>query len=463
MNTTVPEIEKFSGTNKDDCPAFCVRMETIFLYDQTSAVARGVRPEPAPARPFQVGLDLNGLNQFNNDMMDWRPLDLAWRKKHEKMEEQSSISRSKLHARCGPMVLSSLSILLNTHNHPPPNQHRLISMQDRLFAEWTHIKDNFLPDIADYAAVAFRKLDLSTDEGGVRQHIDVFQSQIIYIDVLTRNAPAPEPLFRVVAGANVAVPVVNPYMPTDHQLKQMFLKGITHEQLQPLKLALSMDDVITFTQCIAKMLKANDKILAALKVDKFSNMRTDTHPFKAGLEYSHLTVADHQKRQAKLAKFESDFDDISYSRANVTTSQSEAYTSRGRDYGRDDRRDDSRRDDSRRRDDGSTPQYGVTQCYNCGSPNHKAVDCPELRCNTCFRTWNSKNDPGRHTSYNCPDRNVRGRSGSRDRNSRDRSRDRSAGYNTFNNRGRSNSPRQSANTSSSSQRPGTPRADNNDN
>jgi hypothetical protein len=104
MNTTVPEKDIFSGTNKDDCPAFCVRMETIFLYDQTSAVARGVRPDDAPARPFQIGLDLNGLNQFNNDMMDWRPLDLAWRKKHEKMEEQSSISRSKLHARCGPMT-----------------------------------------------------------------------------------------------------------------------------------------------------------------------------------------------------------------------------------------------------------------------------------------------------------------------------------------------------------------------
>jgi hypothetical protein len=457
MNTTVPEKDIFSGTNKDDCPAFCVRMETIFLYDQTSAVARGIRPEPAPARPFQVVFDLNGLNQFNNDMMDWRPLDLAWHKKYDKMEEQSSISRSKLHARCGPMVLSSLAILLNTHNHPPPNAHRLISMQDRLFNEWTHIKVHFLPDIADYAAVAVQKLNLSTDEGGVRQHIDVFQSQIIYIDVLARNTPAPEVLFRVVAGANVAVPAVNPYMPTDIQLKQMFLKGIMHLQLQPLKLALSMDDIITFNHCVTSMLKANDKIQAAITVDRFSNMRTDTHPFKAGLEYGHLTVAEHQKRQAKLAKFESDFDDISYSRANVASSQSEAYGSRGRDYGRDDRKDDYRRPDNKQ------PQYGITQCYNCGSPNHKAADCPELRCNICFQTWNSKNDPGRHTSFNCPDRTTRGRSGSRDRNSRDRSRDRSAGYNTFNNRGRSNSPRQSANNSNSSQRPGTPRADSNEN
>jgi hypothetical protein len=32
-------------------------------------------------------------------------------------------------------------------------------------------------------------------------------------------------------------------------------------------------------------------------------MRTDVHPFEAGLGFSLLTVAEHQKRQATLAKF----------------------------------------------------------------------------------------------------------------------------------------------------------------
>jgi hypothetical protein len=98
------------------------------------------------------------------------------------------------------------------------------------------------------------------------------------------------------------------------------------------------------------------------------------------------------------------------------------------------------------------------KCFNCGQLGHPATDCTSTTCNSCGRSWESVNSTGRHTSANCPNRPpARGRSGSRDRNSRDRSRDRTTESNTLSNAnssGRPPSPR-----SQPYSRPGTPGRD----
>ena len=44
------------------------------------------------------------------------------------------------------------------------------------------------------------------------------------------------------------------------------------------------------------------------------------------------------------------------------------------------------------------------KCFNCGKTGHGSEDCPSLSCNSCKKTYDSLQSPGRHTSANCPKR-----------------------------------------------------------
>ena len=457
MSNQTRNITEFDG-NKEFTPNFVKDMHTIFRYDNTLNLANGRFQDdllPRPARDRETDAEYNLIYQEHRDAKH------KWDKIDQKANEQASISISKFHARLSVNVLSAMSDVI--HQDLDRGGH-IISNQEKLYAQWREFKDRYMPKIEDYSPIGYKKIEAGTDVLGLRPLVTIYDSNIECMKEIIAMLPAPDQHFicTYVRGLAVYTPVPraevqNPWLPTDTQLKSMFLNGILSPDLQSLKLTLMMDPLKTFEHCKRELLNADDRLTTERRLRKF-NQPVDTarHPYSQQLV--NVSQAERLKQQ-RLAMFQTDFDD---------TNDQKAYYSAGNDFAdqrspprgnSNDRRNDYRRNDNRSSNSG---QYGNPNCYNCGLSGHESRNCHSTTCNSCGQSWPNVNSPGRHTSQTCPSNPTgsrgRARSSSRDRNQRDRSRDRTTDYNNFNSSGRPNSPgrNQSANVSSSANRASTP-------
>ena len=456
MSNQTRNITEFDG-NKEFTPNFVKDMHTIFRYDNTLNLANGRFQDdllPRPARDRETDAEYNLIYQEHRDAKH------KWDKIDQKANEQASISISKFHARLSVNVLSAMSDVIHQDLDRGGN---IISNQEKLYAQWREFKDRYMPKIEDYSPIGYKKIEAGTDVLGLRPLVTIYDSNIECMKEIIAMLPAPDQHFicTYVRGLAVYTPVPraevqNPWLPTDTQLKSMFLNGILSPDLQSLKLTLMMDPLKTFEHCKRELLNADDRLTTERRLRKF-NQPVDTarHPYSQQL----VNISQAEKlKQQRLAMFQTDFDD---------TNDQKAYYSAGNDFGGDQRstprgRNDYRRDDNRRDSSRQPDNRPPPACYNCGGSGHESRNCTSTTCNRCGQSWPSIDAPGRHTSYTCPSNAAgsrgRTRSGSNDRFPRDRSRDRTGDYNNFNPRNRSTSPsrNQSANVSSSGNRPSTP-------
>jgi Zinc knuckle len=448
-------INQFDG-NKELTPNFVKEMHTVFRYDNTLNIAYGRFQEDLLPRPARAG-ETDG--EFFLLCQEHRDTKHKWEKTDLKANEQASISISRLHERLSVNVLSALSDII--HQDVDRDGH-LIDNQQKLYAQWRAFKDKYMPKIEDYSQIGFKKMEAGTDQLGLRPLVTIYDTQIESMKEIISMLPLPDQHFNrtFVNGLAIYLPipradVQNPWLPTDAQLKSMFLNGVLNLDLQSLKLTLMMNPLKTFEHCKAELLNADDRLTTEKRLRKLTHpVDVATHPYSQQL--ANISLAEKTKQQ-RLAMFQTDFDD---------TTDQKAYYSAGNNFGNqrspprgnsNDRRNDYRRDPSRQSD--NRPPI---LCYNCGASGHESRNCPSTTCNHCGQSWPSIDAPGRHTSYTCPGNSVgsrgRPRSGSNDRFPRDRSRDRTGDYNNFNPRNRSTSPsrNQSANVSSSANRASTP-------
>jgi hypothetical protein len=502
-----PPLPKFSG-NKDEAPAYVEAMDGIFLMHNTTLIVSGDFRGDMPARPPVVGYSAADRKERYDD---WKADCAAWKKQDLRDNEQSSLSRSAFHASLIGVARSMMDEVIMTAKdragHPIP-------MQVRLRNEWRKFLDLFMPKIEDFAAICRTKIDLATDSGGIPFLNEIYVTNLGSITKLVDALPDHPALYRLDPATGLAVLApelyVCPYRPSDEALRTSYLRAIKDSYYAPEKNRLE-NLKAPFLQCMRDITAVYDRRNANESYDQLRGQpRTDGHPFSNALVIqTKETQAQEQIKMEHLTKFAAPaipIDFPTYQR-QVLASQGTAYrrdqagyyasedrNSDRRDDRNSDRRDDrnsDRRDDRNydrsydRRDDRSRsndrrsndnsrvnnqPQQSngwnsrtQGQCWNCGDYGHSATDCTSTTCNTCKRSWPSVNSTGRHTSANCPTRSPgRGRSGSRDRNSRDRSRDRSTEFNTFSNAnssGRSNSPRNQSSSSQPYSRPGTPARD----
>jgi Zinc knuckle len=449
-------INQFDG-NKELTPNFVKEMHTVFRYDNTLNIAYGRFQDDLLPRPIRAA-ETDG--EFFLLCQDYRDAKHKWEKVDQKANEQASISISRLHERLSVNVLSALSDVI--HQDVDLGGH-IIPNQQKLYAQWRAFKDKYMPKIEDYSQLGFKKMEAGTDRMGLRPLVTIYDSQIESMKEIIAMLPPPDQHFHqtLVNGLPVYLPipmaeVQNPWLPTDAQLKSMFLNGVLNIDLQSLKLTLMMDPLKTFEHCKRELLNADDRLTTERRLRKFTHpVDVAIHPYSQQL----VNISQAEKlKQQRLAIFQTDFDDTIdqkayYSAGNNFQDQRSPPRTNSNDY----RREDNRRNDNRVTNSG---QFGNPNCYNCGKSGHESRNCPSTTCNSCNQSWPNVNSPGRHTSSTCPMAvsRARPRSNSRDRNQRDRSRDRTPDYNNFNSRDRSNSPgrNQSANVSSSANRSSTP-------
>jgi hypothetical protein len=99
MHTTLNlDTNDFSGLEEHRLASF-IDMESVFLYDNTSAISRGTQQLDLHARLLLDQFNTAGYKAFEILLHDWRNEDRDWHEKHNKNKEQPSIfSHSKLHA-----------------------------------------------------------------------------------------------------------------------------------------------------------------------------------------------------------------------------------------------------------------------------------------------------------------------------------------------------------------------------
>ena len=477
---SAPAYPKFDG-NRDKAMAYVDHMETVFKGLNVTNVITGAFHGAPPVKPRQGALD---AEQYKDALSEWTYDVHAWKKQDVEDNKNSNMARSAFTDSIDEVVKANLHAILNEDRDRGGHLH---SAQTRLHQEWRKFCDTYLPKIEDFASVHWQKITMLTDAGGIPFLNGGFATNYNNIERIIRRGPKPPELFQIIGGVSVPAPelTINPYRPTDQAMKSFYLRAIkdSYYQSECRRLEHSNADYAT---CVADISAAHERRVTNETMSHLSDgPRTDAHPYSVVL----ATQAKEQRRMACLVSSETTIEP--YRRDQMPAYDDFNNDRRGdrRDDRRDNRRDDYRDDrrDNRRddyRDDRRTsePSRGPDnrqsnswnprtqlQCYNCGQIGHPADKCPSTTCNSCNRTWESINSPGRHTSSNCPNRPTspgRGRSGSRDRSSRDRSRDRSTDYNTYansnNNSGRPNSPRNQS-SSQSFPRPGTPRGDNNGN
>jgi hypothetical protein len=493
---SAPPTPKFGG-NKEAVPAYIEVMDEIFLVHGTTHIIAGQYRGAYPVRPVQTYRMSN--DEYKERREDWRAACHDWKKADTKDTEQAGLSRSAFHSSLEGLAKSMMSTIMDRDRDMGGN---LIPMQQRLHDEWRAFIDLFLPKIEDYANISKERISLVTDAGGIPFLNSVYVNNLTGITKMAKYGPPPEKAYKIVNGHAVLAPelMICPHLPTDETLRSMYLRAIKDTHYLPTKARLEHEKA-SFQTCMRDMTAAYE---SRANNESFENLRgqlrTDGHPFSNALEaqasMAHLARHDApiyptQSLPAQGAYYRRDqqaippdfsvfqsqvlasqgtdyrrdqagyYDDRNYDRGNDRTTSRGNDNSRGYDNYRGN--DNFRANDQPRQSNGWNSRQRI-ECYNCGKIGHTATDCNNLTCNTCGKSWESVNSNGRHTSANCPTRSpVRGRSGSRDRNSRDRSRDRNTESNTFSNANSSGRPPSPRNQSSSSQpypRPGTPARDN---